>query len=69
VIGRVMNLRSLIAGGSADWAWALGVVDRSKRRLPRREMNNLLDTLALSIDAEREARAAAIERLRKPTKP
>jgi hypothetical protein len=64
-----MNLRSLIAGGSADWAWALGVVDRSKRRLPRREMNNLLDTLALSIDAEREARAAAIERLRKPTKP
>jgi hypothetical protein len=57
-----MIRRGLIAGNPRDWASALNVVDRGKRKLPRREMNNLLDTLALSIDAEREAKAAA-ERL------
>jgi hypothetical protein len=66
--GEAMIRRSLIAGGVADWARALHVVDRA-RRLPLREMNFLLDQIIVSQDAEREARAAAIERLRKPTKP
>jgi hypothetical protein len=61
--------RALIAGTAADWIKALGAVDRSSRRLPRREMNRLLDEIAISQDAEREARAAAIERLRRRPKP
>jgi hypothetical protein len=63
--------RGLIAGGSRDWIAALHAIDRcrGKRRLARREMNFLLDQIALAQDAEREARATAVERLRKPTKP
>jgi hypothetical protein len=58
-----MIRRGLIAGGSADWAWALHVIDRGKRRLPQRDLNFLLDQIIVSQDAEREARAAAIVRL------
>jgi hypothetical protein len=54
---------SMIAGGSRDWIAALSAIDSGKRPLPQRELNNLLDTVALAIDAEREARALAIDRL------
>ncbi len=48
-----------IAGNSRQWAAALEIMDRSKR-LSLREQNQLLDTLALQIDAEREAAARAL---------
>jgi hypothetical protein len=55
--------RGLIAGSSRDWAWALGVVDRGKRRLPLREQNFILDNVVIAQDAEAEARDAVRERL------
>jgi hypothetical protein len=59
--------RSLVAGSARDWAWALGVLDRGKRRLPVRELNFLLDEIVLQQDAEVEARA--IERLPRSRRP
>jgi hypothetical protein len=55
-----MIRRGLIAGGPQDWAWALAVIDRGKRRLPRREMNFLLDQIVIAQDSEREARAVRL---------
>ena len=55
-----MIRRGLIAGGPRDWAWALHVIDLGRRRLPRRELNFLLDQVIVAQDAEREARAVAI---------
>jgi hypothetical protein len=64
-----MMRRSLVSGDARAWAWALDLADRGKRKLPLREQNFLLDAIATAQDAEREARAAARERLRTPTKP
>jgi hypothetical protein len=57
--------RGMIFGTPRDWSWALDLADsaRGKRRLSPVEMNNLLDSLTLSIDAEEEAKAAVRERL------
>ena len=49
-----------VAGGVAKWAAVLRDVDRSRRPLPQNELNRLLDTLALQVDAEREAAARAL---------
>ena len=57
---------SLITGSPADWARALHVIDRGRRRLPRREMNWLLDQIIVVQDAEREARDAGPRPLRRP---
>jgi hypothetical protein len=54
-------IRSLIAGGVADWVRALHELDDGKR-LPLREQNFLLDQIIVSQDAEAEAREAARER-------
>ena len=64
-----MIRRSLIAGTPADWARTLHVIDRGRRPLPRRELNFLLDQIIVAQDAEREARAASIERLTGYRKP
>lgn len=64
-----MFRRSLIAGSPADWAKALRVIDSGKRVLTPVETNNLLDTLALVIDAEREARGLRLDRLARPPRP
>jgi hypothetical protein len=58
-----MFKRSLVAGGARDWAWALQILDNGKRRVPLRQQNLVLDEIILAQDAERVARAAAIERL------
>lgn len=55
--------RSLIAGSLADWTKALRTIDSGPRRLPQREMNWLLDQIAIAQDAERDARALLLERL------
>jgi hypothetical protein len=47
----------------------MALADKNKRKLPLREMNNLLDTLAISLDAEAEAREAARERLTRRSLP
>ncbi len=65
---------SLVAGSAAQWAAVLRQIDRDGVALSRRELNQLLDTVALTIDAEREARALARARhcpppLRKGPKP
>jgi hypothetical protein len=60
-----MFKRSLIAGDAASWVRALRVLDRGGK-LPRRELNFLLDEIVLQQDAEVEAKAATRERLRKP---
>jgi hypothetical protein len=58
-----MIRKSLIAGSAKDWAWALGVADRSKRKLPLQQQNWILDALIVAQDAEDEARKIARERL------
>jgi hypothetical protein len=58
-----MIRRGLIAGSAADWIKALSAIDRGPRRLPLPLQNSLLDQIALSIDAEAEAREAVRERL------
>jgi hypothetical protein len=55
--------RSLVSGDARAWAWALHMADTGKRRLPLREQNFILDAIATAQDAEREARASAIDRL------
>ena len=69
----MMRRPSLVFGSAADWAKALHVLDRGPRRLPPLEANNLLDTLALAVDAERETREhlvrRQIEALRRRPKP
>jgi hypothetical protein len=52
-----------VAASSQQWAEALSVIDRGRRRLPRREMNWILDDVAIAIDAENEARATSVDRL------
>jgi hypothetical protein len=46
-------------GSSKQWAKALARMDRSGR-LTQRKTNQILDTLALQIDVEREAAGRAL---------
>jgi hypothetical protein len=50
-----------VAASSRQWIAALHTIDRGGR-LSQREVNQLLDTIALAIDAEREIAARALER-------
>lgn len=63
-----MFRRFLIAGSPADWAKALRVIDSGKRVPTLVELNNVLDALAVVIDAEREARALALEHFTRSTR-
>ncbi len=56
-----MSRFSTIAGNARQWAEALEVMDRS-RRLSLREQNQLLDTIVIVQDAEREVARAALNR-------
>lgn len=49
-----------VAGSAREWAAALDRMDRSGK-LSRAETNQLLDTLLLQIDAERDAARRALE--------
>ncbi len=58
-----MTRFSAVAGSARQWAAVLNTIDRGKEKLPRREMNWLLDDVIIAQDAEREARALRLDRL------
>lgn len=50
-----------VLGSASQWSAVLDAVDLGELKLSLREQNQLLDTLSLQIDAEREAAARALE--------
>ena len=55
-----MTRISLVAGGAKEWAHILRLVDARRPPLPQHDLNLLLDTIAVVLDAERAARAIKI---------
>ena len=52
---------SLVGAAARDWAALLRAIDARGLVLSRRETNQVLDQLAVALDAEREARASKFE--------
>jgi len=55
---------SAVAGGAADWIAALHIVEAGRRKASRTNLNRILDNIIIAQDAEREARAATLRRLK-----